>query len=183
MDFELVLDRLIAEFARSQICYGAIGGFALGVLGTPRQTLDLDFLVLRDDLEKLDSVLSQLGYSLAYRSENVSQYSHREPAWGSLDFIHAFRKISLGMLDRAKDLPVLGGKHSLKTAQPEDVIGLKVQAMSNDPERRAQDQRDIEGLTGRYGSQLDWNRIVEYYDAFGFADEGKTLREKFDHAK
>jgi hypothetical protein len=87
------------------------------------------------------------------------------------------------MLDRAKDLPVLGGKHSLKTAQPEDVIGLKVQAMSNDPERRAQDQSDIEGLMDRYGSQLDWNRIVEYYDVFGLADDVKTLREKYDHAK
>ena len=114
-----MLERLIAEFARSQIRYGAIGGFALGVLGTPRQTLDLNFLVLRDDLKKLDGVLSRLGFSLAYRSENVSQYSHREPAWGSLDFIHAFRKISLGMLDRAKDLPVIGGKHYLKTAQPD----------------------------------------------------------------
>ncbi len=183
MDFELVLDRLIAEFSRWQIRYGAIGGFALGVLGTPRQTMDLDFLVHRDDLQKLDGVLSHLGYALAFRSENVSQYSHSEPAWGSLDFIHAFRKISLGMLDRAKDLPVLGGKHNLKTARPEDVIGLKVQALSNDPERRAQDQGDIEGLMARFRSQLDWNRIVEYYDAFGFADDAKTLREKFDHAQ
>lgn len=183
MDFELVLVRLIAEFSRLKIRHAAIGGFALGALGTPRQTMDLDFLVCRDDLEKLDDVLIPLGYTLVFRSENVSQYSHSEPAWGGLDFIHAFRKISLGMLDRAKDLPVLGGKHSLKTAQPEDVIGLKVQAMSNDPERWAQDQRDIEGLMDRYGSQLDWNRIVEYYDAFGFADDVKTLREKYDHAK
>ena len=182
MDFELVLERLIAEFSRLEIRYAAIGGFALGVLGTPRQTMDLDFLVSREDLEKLDGVLSQLGYTLAFRSENVSQYSHSEPAWGGLDFIHAFRKVSLGMLDRAQDLPVLGGKSNLKTAQPEDVIGLKIQAMSNDPQRRAQDQRDIEGLMARYGAQLDWTRIVEYYDAFGFSDDAKTLREKFDHA-
>lgn len=165
------------------IRHAAIGGFALGILGTPRQTMDLDFLVNRDDLEKLDGVLSPLGYTLAFRSENVSQYNHREPAWGGLDFVHAFRTISVGMLDRAKSLPALDGKLLLKTAQAEDVIGLKVQAMFNDPQRRAQDQRDIEGLMERYGAQLDWNRIVSYYEAFGLAAEVHALREKFDHAQ
>lgn len=144
--------------------------------------MDLDFLVSRDDLQKLDGLLNQLGYTLSFRSENVSQFSHSEPAWGGLDFIHAFRQISVRMLDQAEDLPVLGGKHYLRTAQPEDVIGLKIQAMFNDPQRRTQDQRDIEGLMGRYGAQLDWTRIVEYYEAFGFAEEVQALRKKFDHA-
>jgi hypothetical protein len=183
VDFELVLERLIVEFSRLQIRYAAIGGFALGVLGAPRQTLDLDFLVHRDDLEKLDGALGPLGYARVYRSENVSQYIHTEPAWGSLDFIHAFRKVSLGMLDRATDFPVIGGKRSLKTARPEDVIGLKVQAMCNDPERRTQEQRDIETLMVRYGSQLDWNRIEELYDVFGLISQAKGLREKFNRAQ
>ena len=161
MDFELVLKSLITEFSRLKIRCAAIGGFALGVLGAPRQTMDLDFLVHRDDLEKLWGALTALGYTQVFQSENVSQYRHPEAAWGSVDFIHAFRKISLAMLDRAKDYPALGGKQSLRTAQPEDVIGLKVQAMFNDPERRAQEQNDIERLVAHYGHQLDWNRIEE----------------------
>lgn len=183
MDFELVLERLITEFSRLQIRYAAIGGFALGVLGTPRQTMDLDFLIHRDDLEKLDAALTQLGYTRVFRSENVSQYRHTETVWGSLDFIHAFRKVSLAMLDRAKDHTALAGKQNLKTAQPEDVIGLKVQAMFNDPERTAQEQRDIEALMARYGSQLDWNRIQGFYDVFGLTAEAQTLRERFERAQ
>lgn len=180
MDFELVLKNLIAEFSRLDIRCAAIGGFALGVLGAPRQTLDLDFLVHRDDLEKLDKALTALGYTRMFHSENVSQYRHPETAWGSVDFVHAFRKISLAMLDRAKDYPALGGKQSLRTAQPEDVIGLKVQAMFNDPERRTQEQIDIERLMAHYGHQLDWNRIQEYYEVFGLVEEAKKLRERFD---
>ena len=84
------------------------------------------------------------------------------------------------MLDRAQDYPTLGGKQSLRTAQPEDVIGLKVQAMCNDPERRTQEQRDIERLMVLYGRRLDWARIQEYYEVFGLADEAKKLRERFD---
>ena len=183
MDFEIVLKRLIFEFSRLHIRCAAIGGFALGVLGVPRQTLDLDFLVHRDDLEKLDDALTALGYTRVFQSENVSQYRHPDTRWGSVDFIHAFRKISLAMLDRAKDYPAVGGKQSLRTAQPEDVIGLKVQAMFNDPERRPQEQNDIERLMARYGRKLDWNRIQEFYEVFGFSDEAKKLRERFDRAE
>ena len=183
MDFEIVLKRLIFEFSRLHIRCAAIGGFALGVLGVPRQTLDLDFLVHRDDLEKLDDALTALGYTRVFQSENVSQYRHPDTTWGSVDFIHAFRKISLAMLERAKDYPVGGGKQSLRTAQPEDVIGLKVQAMFNDPERRPQEQNDIERLMARYGRKLDWNRIQEFYEVFGFSDEAKKLRDRFDRAE
>ena len=183
MDFELVLKTMISEFSRLEIRCAGIGGFALGVLGVPRQTLDLDFLVHRDDLQKLDRSLTALGYSRVFQSENVSQYRHSETAWGSVDFIHAFREISLAMLDRAKDYPAFGGKQTLRTAQPEDVIGLKVQAMSNDPERRDHEQYDIERLMGQYGNRLDWDRIQEFFDVFGIGEEAKKLRERFDVAQ
>ena len=183
VDFELVLKTLISEFSRLRIRCAVIGGFALGVLGVPRQTMDLDFLVHRDDLAKLDGALTALGYARVFQSDNVSQYQHPDAAWGSVDFVHAFRRISLAMLDRAREYPALGGNQSLKTAQPEDVIGLKVQAMFNDPERRAQEQSDIERLMGQYRRRLDWDRIEEFYDVFGFSKEAKKLRERFDIAE
>ncbi len=178
-----MLTRLISEFSRLEIRCAVIGGFALGVLGSPRQTMDLDFLVHLDDLEKLDGCLTGLGYTRVFQSENVSQYRHPDTAWGSVDFVHAFRRISLAILDRAKDYPALGGEQSLRTAQPEDVIGLKVQAMFNDPERRAQERNDIERLMALYRSQLDWNRVQEFYDVFGLAEEAKQLRERYGRAQ
>jgi len=145
--------------------------------------MDLDFLVHRDDLQKLDRSLTVLGYFRVFQSENDSQYRHSKVAWGSVVFVHAFRKISIAMLDRAKDYPALGGKQNLRTAQPEDIIGLKVQAISNDPERRAQEQNDIDRLMGRYRNRLDWDRIQEFYDVFGLGEEARTLRDRFDHAE
>lgn len=178
-----MLKTLLAEFSRLNVRYAAIGGFALGVLGAPRQTMDLDFLVHRDDMEMLDKSLTALGYSCVFRSENVSQYRHPQAPWGSVDFVHAFREVSLAMLERAKDHPALGGSARLKTVQPEDVIGLKVQALYNDPSRRAQEQADIERLMARYRGDLDWQRIEEFYDVFGLLEEAKSLRERFDRAE
>ncbi|HZD40257.1 MAG TPA: nucleotidyltransferase family protein [Terriglobales bacterium] len=182
MDFELVLKTLLAEFGREQIRYAVIGGFALGVLGAPRQTMDLDFLVHREDLTKLDACLARLGYKRVFHTENVSQYQHGEERWGSLDFVHAFRRVSLAMLQRAKERSIFGETQSVKVAEAEDVIGLKVQAMCNDAARSTQERADIERLMARFGKGLDWERVGEYYELFGLGAEAKNLRERFGRA-
>ena len=53
MDFESVLGRILQEFEQRQIRYGVIGGFALAALGVPRTTMDLDFLVHRQEYYEL----------------------------------------------------------------------------------------------------------------------------------
>ena len=182
MNFERVLEALLGEFDYRHIRYAAIGGFALGVLGYPRTTIDLDFLVHEDDLSKVHDVLAHLGYQRVVHTENVSQYRHNDDAWGSIDFIHAFRKTSLAMLTRAKSYPVFGETRTVKAVDPEDVIGLKVQAMINDPDRKSQESADVERLMGLYGSKLDWKRIQEYYNIFGLGEEAKRLRKRFGRA-
>ena len=182
MDFEHVLSTLLAEFNRLQIRYAAIGGFAMGVLGVPRATMDLDFLVHRDDLDKLHGVLTSFGYQRLVHTENVSQYGHTDGLWGSVDFVHAFRKVALAMLARAKSYPVFAGTQEVRAVDPEDVIGLKVQAMVNDPDRRTQELADIERLMTPYGERLDWERIQEYYDLFNRGEEARQLRKRYGHA-
>lgn len=178
-----MLKALLAEFDRQQIRYAVIGGFALGVLGHARATMDLDFLVHRDDLKKLHERLTALAYERLMQTENVSHYRHRDGAWGTVDFVHAFRKPSIAMLARAKSYSVFGGKETIKAVDPEDVVGLKVQAMANDPERGPQELADIEALMRLYGSKLDWKRIQEYCDVFGMGEEAKRLRQRFGRAE
>ena len=64
MDFELVLKSIIRDFNNNSIRYALIGGYALGILGISRNTFDLDFLVNRDDREKLKSILSKYQYEI-----------------------------------------------------------------------------------------------------------------------
>lgn len=183
MDFEQVLKALLAEFDRLRIRYAAIGGFALGVLGVPRATVDLDFLVHRDDLDTLHEILERLGYLRRVRTENVSHYDHRDAAWGALDFVHAFRRASLEMLGRAKEVPIFDGTATVRVAQAEDVIGLKVQAMVNDPGRRSGELHDIERLMRLHGGRLDWARIQAFYELFDLREEGQQMQRRFGHAE
>lgn len=183
MDFELVLKTLLTEFSRRQIRYAAIGGFALGILGVSRTTLDLDFLIHRDDLDKLHEMLMVLGYQRLVHTENVSQYRHPDSLWGSVDLVHAFRKASLGMLARAKSYPAFSGTQAVRVIDPEDVVGLKVQAMANDPDRQAQELADIERVMALYGHRLDWDRVQEYYDLFNLGKDAKQLRQRYGRTK
>ena len=52
---QVALDRSIECFRRERVRYALIGGWALALLGRPRATLDLDFLVLagKEDLDRL----------------------------------------------------------------------------------------------------------------------------------
>ena len=183
MDFEQVLKTLLEGFDRFRIRYAVCGGFALGVLGVPRATADLDLLVHQDDLETLHGCLAGLGYARKAQTENVSQYIHPDAARGVLDVLHALRQHALAMLERAGTHPVFGGTRTIKVLQPEDVIGLKVQAMANNPARLARETVDIEALMEHYGARLDWDRIQEFYELFEFGEEGRRLRERFSHAE
>lgn len=178
MDFEHVLKALLQQFEQRRIRYGVIGGFALGLLGAPRSTMDLDFLVHREDLEALHQLLSRLGYQRDVLLENVSQYFHPARPFGSIDVIHAFRPYALDMLARARTVPY-AETSSIRVIEPEDIIGLKVQALANNPARRAQETADIEALASRYGRQLDWDRIQLYYDLFELGQEATTLRAQY----
>ena len=183
MNFEVVVKALLERFERERIRYAVIGGFAVGALGIPRTTMDLDLLVHREDLSLLDRVMKELGYRCSGRTENVSLFIHANAAWGRIDCLHAFRSYSVSMLTRAQTRPVLGGTHQLRILQVEDLIGLKVQGLANNPLRRAKEQLDIEALMSLHGTSLDWQRIQEYYDLFELGEEARRLRAQFGHAQ
>ena len=167
MDFRRVLRDLVSDFNEREVPYALIGGFALGVLGIQRATMDLDFLVARDALPQVDEIMRRRGYNLRYRSENVSQFVSDSASHGQIDFLHAFREISQSMLSRASELPAFADVLRVRTLQPEDIVGLKVQALANDPGRERRDMVDIELLVERYSDEVDWERMREYFALFG----------------
>ena len=76
-----------------------------------------------------------------------------------------------------------GFKDIAAGGDPEDIIGLKVQAIANNPLRRAQDTADIQALANRFGATLNWPRILEYYALFDLSGEGQRLQKEFGHAQ
>ncbi len=180
MDFKTVTLNLLSAFENERVSYALIGGFAVSLWGYQRATVDMDFLVKRDDMKKVRQIVEELGYRCIHATDNVTQFESEDKLKGKLDFLHAFRPASLSMLERAAHKKIFDGDQTIPVILPEDLIGLKIQAIKNDPSRTALDMTDIEALMRIFGAVLDWKRIEEYFDLFGMQEEAAKLRQKYD---
>ena len=176
MDLERVLRELAERFREREVRYGLTGGYAVAIHGHQRTTVDLDFLVDRDDLEKVDQILRDMGYEIVHRSENVSQFTSSKEELGEIDFIHAFRKASMKMLERAGAEKLFPEGPPIVVLKVEDVIGLKIQAIANAPHRRSQDLADIQNLVEVHRESIDWELIQDYCALFGMMDVAEKLK-------
>lgn len=180
MDFKTVTSGLLKALDHGHVSYALIGGFAVSLWGYQRATVDMDFLVNRNDMEKVRKIVEEFGYRCTHTSENVSQFVSDDKRFGGLDFLHAFRPASLSMLERATFKTVFDEGQTIPVIQPEDLIGLKIQAINNDPSREPLDMVDIEALMGIFGDALDWIRIEGYFELFGRRSLFDELRLKFN---
>ncbi len=166
MDFKKILKELLTAFQKHNIRYALMGGFAVGLWGGSRSTVDLDFLAHRDDMEKVHAIMTGLGYEIRHKTENVSQYLSPLKVFGGVDFIHAYREASVEMLARAKEKEIFNGDLKISTLVPEDIIGLKLQSVFNNPSREKVDLFDIEMLVMANKESLDKELLRKYFEIF-----------------
>ena len=153
---------------RVHVDHALIGGMALSVLGYPRATNDIDFLVDGNSRAAAEEVMVSQGFTILHTSDEVAQWSGVVP----VDFLYARRPLSQKMLQRAKQNLFLG----IPVLEATDIIGLKIQAYSNNPKRMLQDLADIQKIIEV--NKIDWERAKEYADAFQEWDRIKTLRSE-----
>ena len=179
MDFRTVLSSLIEKFDEEHIGYALIGGFALGVLGVPRATIDIDLLIYRDDWLKVDGIMKKSGYACVHKSDEVAQYVSDINIFGEVDFLLAHRNIARKMLENADTKEAFSGKLKVKVLKAEDVIGLKIQALANNTARATKEYADIESLLGYYKKDLDWALLGDYFKLFGLEDKYGEYKKRF----
>jgi len=179
MDFHRVLTEVGGQLDSAKIRYALIGGFAMAMRGVQRATVDLDLLLLLEDMEKAHSILQACGYERCFHSDNVSHYTSQAANYGRIDILHAFRGPSLGMLERAERLAITEDI-IIPVVQAEDIIGLKIQAGVNDPERAKQDWLDIQSLltaAAHHQAVIDWALIQDYLAIFDLQDRLSDMRQ------
>jgi predicted nucleotidyltransferase len=162
MDLRSALIEIHTTLREAGIAHALIGGVALAAHGAARATVDLDLLADGARADDVDRILRERGYRCLHRSEHAANYASDEPARGRVDFLFARRAYGTGMLARAVSVRVLG--ESIRVVDASDLIGLKVQASSNDPTRRHRDLADIEQLLRV--AQVDLERVREYFRLF-----------------
>jgi len=166
MNFNLVLKHLLRLFNEESISYALIGGLALDIHGIIRTTQDIDFIVLLEDIDKIESFLLTHGYKRLFRNDDVANYASDNFELGRVDFLLVHRKYSQAMLKNAVSFDTKLSPYKLRVVRLEDLIGLKLQAYFNRKDRKTDDKKDIENIIKQFKSKLDYKKIEEYFSIF-----------------
>jgi hypothetical protein len=147
-----------------------------------RFTKDIDFLVNEESREDVNSIMTDIGYELQdFSNEEILSFFHPLKIFGQVDFLLARRKYTKSMIQRALIKEIFDGEFQIKTIRIEDLIGLKLQAMCNDPENRYFiDAPDIQRLLSIHKDNLDIELIKEYFELF---QKGSILDEWLNKIK
>jgi hypothetical protein len=172
MKLKEVLKTLITRFHEQKIDFILSGGMALSTMNIFRFTKDIDFLVLEESKEKIHEIMTDLGYELQdFSSDEIMSYLSPVKGFGQVDFLLAKRKYTKAMMKRAPKKKVFDGEYEVKTLLPEDLIGLKIQAISNDPNNRYLiDAPDIQRLLALHKDKMDMKLVREYFKLFDKED-------------
>lgn len=183
MDFKHAFKLITHNFEAGNLKYAEIGGFALESAGVIRATMDIELLVLADDKSKIKSIMLVHDYELVFESEEVITFIGTIESLGRVDFLLAHRKYTLAMLERAQKKSVLQGSTEIYVVEPEDLIGLKIQAITNDRHRYYQDMADIQMIIRNKYTILDFDRIREYFELFDKLDDYNKLTNDIKNAE
>ena len=183
MDFKQAFEIITHHFIKGNLKHAVIGGFALESAGVVRATMDIDLLVLADDKSIIKSIMIANDYELVFESEEVITFIGSDDSLGRVDFLLAHRKYTLAMLGRARKKSVLQGSTEIYVVEPEDLIGLKIQAIANDRCRYYQDMADIQMIVKNKYEILDFKRIKEYFELFDKLDDYNKLINDIKNAE
>ncbi|MFC1826011.1 nucleotidyl transferase AbiEii/AbiGii toxin family protein [Thermodesulfobacteriota bacterium] len=182
MNLKEVLKTLIAKFHEREIDFILSGGLALSTMNIFRFTKDIDFIVPEESKETINDIMTGIGYERQdFSSDEIVSYLSPLKVFGQVDFLFARRKYTKAMIHRAVKKTVFEGEYEVKTLLPEDLVGLKIQAISNDPENRYPiDAPDIQRLLALHQDKMDMQLVREYFRLF---DKEHLLDEWLDNVK
>lgn len=178
MNLLATIAKITDLFHKENVEFALIGGLALQAQGVTRATTDVEALILIKDREKVRSLMAKAGFEVFFESGEVMTFIDTETKSNRVDFLLAHRPYATTMLKRAEPKKIFR-EVPIKVARPEDLIGLKVQAYVNDPNRKDQDTADIRSLIRVHGTKLDWALLRDYFSLFNAeADLDRIRREE-----
>lgn len=165
----------VEAFAECKTQPALIGGLALAAHDVVRATRDVDFLVDADDAQTVDDALLALGYECIHRSKDAANYARGNQR---LDMLYAYRSVARRLLNHASYRDTVMGR--LRVISAEGLIGFKLQALVNAPQR-AGDRADILALLRTGRGKLDMQEVRSYFALFDRTELLDELLREIDH--
>ncbi len=170
--FQLVSNLMLKE----KVSCILIGGFAVNFYKVSRNTADVDFLITKEDFDKIAGILIHEGFKQLSSHENFAHFQDSGMGSIGVDFMFVDRETFEKMQQEGQRFKV--GKNEFIVPSLNHLIALKLHSMKfNFKDRLAKDFPDIIGLIRtnhlnihdnqfkelclKYGSQEIYQRILE----------------------
>ena len=168
---------LISDFTHEQ---GAscvlIGGFAINHYKVARQTADVDFLITKEDFDKIAGLLEKAGYKKALLQENFVQLQSHRLSLLDVDFMFVDQETFTKIKKEGEQLRIVGQTFTVPSLH--HLIALKLHSIKHNPKiRLTKDFPDIinlirinkidikekrfKELSLKYGTEKIYHKIVE----------------------
>ncbi|MFH1478507.1 MAG: nucleotidyl transferase AbiEii/AbiGii toxin family protein [Candidatus Omnitrophota bacterium] len=163
-------------FSKSKVNCVLIGGFAVNYYKVSRQTADIDFLITKEDFEKISDILIKKGFKKDYEHEVFTRLLGDEPYLMDTDFMFVDKDTLDKIIKDGKKISIAKQKFIVPSLS--HLIALKLHAIKYNPSiREYRDMPDIIQLINvnkidvkdtefkdiclTYGTEELYNKILE----------------------
>ncbi len=172
-----LIERLTNEAAKQNLDFLIIGGQAIGILGYPRLTMDIDFLITAQTRADWENLLRSYNYDCYSEGTGFAQF-HGKVGWPRIDLMlvdeTTFEKIS-------NEARKTKGR---RTPSPRHMVALKLHATrstSRDPEKLAQDWQDIRKIVERHKLDPTEPDFADLIRRYGGSKALERIRRMCEH--
>ena len=141
-----------------------------------RQTVDIDFLIVKEDFEKISSALKEAGYLPSSAQENFAQLESARLSLRNIDFMFVDRFTLDKIMEEAKPITIAGQKFIVPSLN--HLLALKLHSIKNNEKLRLlkdlpdivslirknnvnAEDREFKELCLKYGTEDLYRRILE----------------------
>lgn len=153
-----------------------IGGFAVNHYRVTRQTADVDFLITKEDFDKISGLLKKAGYKKALSQENFVQLHSSHLSLLDVDFMFVDQETLKKIMKEGERFKIVGQTFTVPSLH--HLIALKLHSIKHNPKLRlTKDLPDIINLIRinevnvkdkkfkelclKYGTVETYDKIVE----------------------
>ena len=148
-----ILDVASRQLSAAGVDCILIGGFAVNYHGYTRNTLDVDFMIVAQQLDTVKQIMTQAGFTNVVIAENVAFFSAPDSPLRA-DFLRVDKGTMRKLLVNAINTSVRG--YEIKVPALMDLIAMKIFALSQDVARRmGKDLPDLAYLSVLHGLDLE----------------------------
>jgi len=127
MKYPTIFHLIAAVFNKKDISAVLIGGFAVNYYKVTRQTADIDFLIAKDDFDKISTLLEKEGYEKDYSQEVFAKFTSRQHYLMDLDFMFVDTETLGKIIKDAKEIII--AKQRFMVPSLNHLIALKLHSL------------------------------------------------------